>query len=441
MKGSRPTRWKGGLLLGLAVVLFAAGGLGLVGARPNPAPNGGPADLGLAPSGADLASQISALQARLRRVPGDYGSWAALGLAYVEQARVGVDPSYYPKAEGVLAKSLTIDRADNYAACAGMAALAAARHDFAGALDWAQRGLAINPANATLYGLLADAQTQLGHYPEAFDATQHMVDLAPTTASLARASYAWELRGDLDQARADMTRALDDAATPSDRAFVRYYLGELAFNSGDAAGALGQYRAGLGVAPAYAPLLEGRAKAEAALGQSDAAVTDYTHLVEQVPQPSYLVELGELLDSLGRPADAEAQYSLFGTEAKLFEANRVSLDAEQALFFADHGEPAQALGAAEVGRRTRGFLDMDDAYAWALHVNGRDSEALRWSRKALALGTRNALFHFHAGMIELALGDSEGAADDLTAALAINPHFSTRWAPVARRALDGTGSR
>ena len=80
---------------------------------------------------------------------------------------------------------------------------------------------------------------------------------------------------------------------------------------------------------------------------------------------------------------------------------------------------------------------MDDAYAWALHVNGRDAEALSWSKKALALGTRNALFHFHAGMIQLALGDTEAGRAELAAALAINPYFSTRWAPSARQALDG----
>ncbi len=437
MSGRGRGWWKGAALLGLATVLFVAGGLGLLRPAEKPAPAEGVASLGLAPSGADLTARIAALQSRVRQVPGDFGSWAGLGLAYVEQARVGVDPAYYPKAQGVLERSLSINTDDNYAAAAGMAALAAARHDFAGALDWAQRGLAINRANATLYGALADAQIQLGHYPEAFEATQRMVDLAPTTASLARVSYVWELRGDIEQATANMTRALDDAATPADKGFARYYLGELAFNAGDATAALAQYQAGLAIAPAYAPLLEGKAKAEAALGQTDAAITDYTRLVERVPQPSYLVQLGELFESLGRKSDADAQYSLFETEATLFQSNGVTLDAEQALFFADHGDPAAALRAAEAGIATRGFLDMDDGYAWALHVNGRDAEALSWSKKALALGTRNALFHFHAGMIQLALGDTEPGRAELATALAINPHFSTRWAPPARQALDG----
>jgi Flp pilus assembly protein TadD len=76
-----------------------------------------------------------------------------------------------------------------------------------------------------------------------------------------------------------------------------------------------------------------------------------------------------------------------------------------------------------------------DAMAWALHANGRDREALRYADRALALGTRNALFLFHRGMIRTALGDARGARTDLAAALALNPNFSIRWASTASATL------
>ncbi|MDQ6726178.1 MAG: hypothetical protein M3066_08455 [Actinomycetota bacterium] len=422
-------------MVALAVVLFVVGALGLV-TRQRPSPDAG----ARAAPAARAGGSIAALQARVKLVADDYAAWAALGLAYVGQARVSGDPSYYPKAEGVLARSLAVNTADNDLAAAGMAALAGGRHDFTAAADWAQRGLAINPANPLLYGALNDAYTQLGRYPEAFDAAQRMVDLRPDTSSLARASYTWELRGDVAQATELMQRALTDAAGPSDRAFARYQLGELAFNAGDPAAALVQYRAGLDADASYVPLLEGRAKAEAALGQSDAAVADYGQVVARVPQPSYLIEFGELLDSLGRGPEAQDQYRTLAAESTLFTANGVTLDVEPTLFAADHGDPAGALRAGGVGIATRQFLEMDDAYAWALHVNGRDVEALEWSAKALALGTRSALFHYHAGMIHLGLGEMGHARDELATALSINPHFSTLAAPLARAALDRLGS-
>ena len=416
------------LAVGLGVALFLGGAVGLVrsGSDRVASPSAG---FSRAPvSGQALDARITSLQDRLRTVPSDYASWASLGLAYVEQARITADPSYYPKAQGALDKSLRLETRDNFAAAAGQAALASARHDFAAARDWAQRGLQINPASAILYGALGDAETQLGDYPASFAAIQRMVDLAPDTASLARASYAWELRGNLAEATANMRRALDDAATPADRAFARYYLGELAFNQGDAAGALVHYRAGLGADPSYPRLLQGKAKAEAALGQIDAAVADYATVVERLPEPAYVIEFGELLDSVGRTAEAAQQFELFDALTDLFEANGVKLDVDATLFYADHGDPARALRYAEEGIRTRSFVEMQDAYAWALHVNGRDAEALTWSQRALSLGTQNALFYFHSGTIKQALGDVDGGRADLDRARAINPHFSFRWA-------------
>jgi Flp pilus assembly protein TadD len=80
-----------------------------------------------------------------------------------------------------------------------------------------------------------------------------------------------------------------------------------------------------------------------------------------------------------------------------------------------------------------------DAMAWALHVNGRDAEALGYARQASALGERNAVFVFHRGMIERSLGQREEARRDLSDALRINPYFSVLQARVARAALAGLG--
>ena len=63
------------------------------------------------------------------------------------------------------------------------------------------------------------------------------------------------------------------------------------------------------------------------------------------------------------------------------------------------------------------------------------AEAQRWSRQALRLGTRDALKLFHRGMIERCLGHRVAADRYLHRALALNPHFSIVWSPVAREAL------
>jgi Flp pilus assembly protein TadD len=50
-----------------------------------------------------------------------------------------------------------------------------------------------------------------------------------------------------------------------------------------------------------------------------------------------------------------------------------------------------------------------DAYAWALHVNGRDSEARTQIAAALAVGIRDAKMLRHAGEIALSTGDHAAA--------------------------------
>lgn len=392
------------------------------------------------PAADPLAAEISTLQTRLRRLPDDYAAWGQLGLDYVQQAKITVNPGFYPKAQGALDRSLKINSTDNFTAMAGQAALTAAEHKFAESKDWAQRGLAINAYNSTLYGSLVDADTQLGLYDQAAVAAQRMLDLKPGVAAFTRGEYVLELRGDLAGATAAMQRALQVATAPSDKAFAYYYLGELAFNAGDAGAALRYADAGLVADPTYSALREGRAKAEAALGRTDAAVADYLRVVQEVPQPTYLIEAGEYLQSLGRMLQAQAQYALFDTENALFTANGVTLDTDPTLFYADHGDPARALKYAEVGIAIRPFLEMHDAYAWALHVNGRDTEALAQEKQAMAQGTRNALFFFHAGIIEKALGQRDAARKDLQTALAINPNFNPLQQPVLRQALADLGA-
>lgn len=84
-------------------------------------------------------------------------------------------------------------------------------------------------------------------------------------------------------------------------------------------------------------------------------------------------------------------------------------------------------------------MHVADALAWALHVNGRDTEALGYARRALRHGYRDATFLYHLGMIEKSLGRRADARRDLAAALRLNPAFSVHHAPPARAALADLG--
>ncbi|MCX5132547.1 hypothetical protein OOK06_10690 [Streptomyces sp. NBC_00340] len=414
--------------LTLGAALFTAGAIGL-------APDGSTTARS-APHTAPARGSLGALQARVRKTPKDADAWAALGMSYVQQARTTADPATYERAEKALRRSLAVRRDDNTGAQIGMGALAAARHDFPTALDWARRATTTDPYSSVAQGVLADAYTQLGRYPASYRAVQRMNDLRPDAPALARASYTFELRGRTDEAAALMRRSLDAASTSGERSFAHSVLSGLALQTGDTRGALREAETGLRNAPGDSALLEARARARAALGQTRRAVADYRAAIAVAPLPHYLLGLGELEQSLGHREQAEAQYAVLRGQETVRRTGRTPADTDAILFEADHGSPARAVAMAQEALRTRPFIAVHDAYAWALHRAGRDREALRQADQALALGTRSALFRYHRGVVRHALGDDTAARSDLEAALRTEPRFHPLHAATARALLQ-----
>src|SRR5215813_3460359 len=433
------------LIVGLAAILLTAVGavFGLHQGE-SPIADTAQASSSLTPGQAradQLAESIARAQKHLGAVPGDYVTWAALGSAYVERARVTADPMYYPKAEGALRRSLNLQPRGNPAALVGLGALANARHEFATARDLAHRALRTDPYSADAYGVLADAQTQLGNATAATDAVQHMLNLRPGLAAYARASYDLEQRGRLGGAVALMRRALGDAVDPADIAFCRYQLGELAWRSGRLDDAATEYAAGRAADPAYLPLLAGQGRVAAARGQTDAALADYAQLTARYPAPGYLMEYANLLRAAGQRTRANQQLALAAAALRLFKANGGTDDLGAAQLALAEGHPKQAVLAARREWSRRHFSDVADTLAWALHRSGADTEAISYARKANRLGARNSGYLFHFGIIELSLGHRSDARRDLSAALALNPHFSPLDAPVAEAALKRLSAR
>lgn len=415
------------ITLTLGAALFTAGAIGL-------APNGNTSGAPAQPS-APARGSLDALQFRVKQMPKDAGAWAALGMAYVQQARSTADPATYQRAEQALRRSLAVQHDDNTNAQIGMGALAAARHDFPTALDWARQATRSDPYSSVAYGVLADAYTQLGQYPASYQAVQRMNDLRPDAPALARASYTFELRGDTKQAATLMHRSLDAASTAGERSFAHTILSTLALQTGDTRLALREAATGLRSAPHDSALLEARARAQAASGNTRQAIADYEAAIDIAPLPHYLLGLGELQQSLGHKQQAEAQYAVLRGQETIRRAGSTPADTDAILFEADHGSPARAVAMAQEALKTRPFIAVHDAYAWALHQAGRNREALGQADQALALGTRSALYRYHRGVIQHALGNNTAARSDLETALRTEPHFHPQHAATARALL------
>jgi tetratricopeptide (TPR) repeat protein len=384
----------------------------------------------------DTAAYVDELVARVEANPRDAEGLTLLGLVYQQRARETGDPSFYPRSEVALERALRL-LPRNDLALTGLAALAASRHRFANSLALARRARSLNPASAIVYGIEGDALVELGRYRAAFAAVDRMAALKPSLAAYARVAYARELLGRPRAAIAAMSRAVEaGSATAENAAWTQVELGNLYFGVGKPVQAARRYRLALARFPGYHRALAALARAEAALGRHERAIALYRQALAAVPQPEYAAALGDVLTAAHQRADARKAYGLVRVMQRLLKANGVRTELETAVFDLDHGRDLAGAGALSRARQVyaeRPSIDAADTLAWALYRNGRCRAALPFSNHALRLGTKDALKLFHRGMIERCLGRQQAARADLRLALAVNPYFSLRWGPVARR--------
>jgi tetratricopeptide (TPR) repeat protein len=384
----------------------------------------------------DTAAYASELEHRVEQNPQDVESLVLLGLAYQQRARETGDAGYYPRSAVALSRATRLDPR-NGLAVTGLAALAASRHRFEDARQLAMRARRLAPDSAGPLGVLGDALVELGRYRAAFAVFDRMAALKPNLASYSRVSYARELLGDQQGAIAAMRRAVEAGeGTVEPLAWTLVQLGNLYFGNGKLASASRAYREALARFPGYVHAEAALARVAAARGRYSEAIARYRRAVEILPLPQYEGSLGDVLELAGRPAEAREAFGAVDAIQRLLAANGVRTELETALFDLDHGRNfTDALARARRAYSERKSIEGDDVLAWALYRNVRCADARIHSVRALRLGTRDALKLFHRAMIERCLGNDHAGRSYLRRALAINPHFSLIYVPVAERVL------
>jgi len=426
------------------LVSFAAALAAFVALRGAEPPSSGGEARAVAPAAsrpaADTDADIARLQAIVRAAPRETAPRVQLASAYLAKVRETGDPAFYARADGLLRAALARTPGDPDALVAS-AGLALSRHDFRRALALARRARAARPAALAAYPALVDALVELGRFRAAERTLQRLVDAKPGLAAYARVSYFRELHGDLDGAAAAMRRA-SGAGGPAQAsvAAVQSLLGTLELARGHVRAAESAHRAALAALPGYPAAEAGLARAAAARGDLAEAIRRWRALARRLPLPEYVIGLGEAQLAAGRAAAGERELALVGAEQRL-PAGGVDVDAELAVYEADHGSPARAVALARRAWQSAPGVRAADARGWALTRGGRPAAGLRWATRALRLGSRDAIFRYHAGVSALAAGRASEGRGHLRVALA---HGLAGWpwqAAQARAALAEGGRR
>lgn len=378
-----------------------------------------------APRVTTTEQKIATLEASTRRDPENASTWQQLGAAYLHRAIETADPAFYSLSGRAL------DRADQLVpgqptTAVARGALLLSLHEFGQARALVEPITGQDPFDSDALAVLVDADVELGRYEDAATNLQRLLDLRPGLPAYSRASYLRELHGDLAGAEQAMHQALTAGAGDRfDVATVTTFLGDLAFGSGDVAGAGARYGEALRDRPDHVNATLGQARVLAARGERDRAIDVLRRLTERVPLPAAVILLGDLQHAAGHPADAARSFDLVRSIVRLQQASGAVTDLETALFEADHGDPGRALAAAQAAYAARpDNVYTADALAWSLVQSGDARAAQPLITEALRLGSVDASIHYHAAVIADALGDAAGARRELTYTFTRNPFFT-----------------
>jgi tetratricopeptide (TPR) repeat protein len=352
------------------------------------------------PTPAEISIQKAKEQ--IARKPNHAPYYNALAMAYARRARESSDVTFYQMAEETLEQSFAI-APENFEGMKTRAWLLLGKHEFAKALEVATALNQRAPDDVTVYGYLADANTELGNYPEAVKAIQWMLNIKPANVpGLTRAAYQRELHGDISGALELMQMAYD--STPfqeaEDRAWLLTQMAHLNYVEGDLAQAE-KYAAGaLGLFPDYHYALGTLAQVRTAQKRYGEAVELLAKRYKNAPHAENLFALAEALSHAGRNEDAAAAFAKF-EKLSLAETDIADNSNHELIsYYADFArQPEKALEIARKELARRHDVFTLDAHAWSLAEAGNYKEAGEEIGKALAVGVKDPKILAHAEAI------------------------------------------
>lgn len=380
-------------------------------------------------------AEITAAQTTIENLPNAAKGYNKLAVAYIRRARETGDFSLNANAQTAVDRALEIEP-QNYDAQKLKTSLLLTFHRFAEGLEVGRKLQAANPRDSFVYGVLTDANVELGNYKEAVEAVQKMVDTRPNMESYARVAHVRSLHGDSDGAIEAMSLAAR-VADPMDKeaqSWCLVSLGNEFYQVGRFEEAEKQYDAALITLPDYHLALAGKGHARAAAGDYENAVKFLTQTQTRVPTTEVVIALGDVYAKTGNAEKAAEQYKL----AEFIEQKLGNLEQSRlALLWADQDTKLdEALAIATREHAARKDIYTADIYAWCLYKKGDFPAAKTAINEAMRLKTKDALFFYHAGMIEKGLGNKKAAKDFLQKALKTNPSFDLLQAEKARTALQ-----
>jgi tetratricopeptide (TPR) repeat protein len=347
---------------------------------------------------------------------GDIKSRLELAALFIQEARVTGNHMYYDVAAMKYVNEVLAKEPSNFEGLIYQALIYLSQHHFAEGLIIAEKARQANPDNAFIYGILTDANVELGNYKEAIADADRMVSIRPDIRSYSRISYLREIHGDIPGAIEAMELAVD-AGAPGDESteWCRIQLGRLFEYEGEFQKAEACYKTSIDNRKQYGYAFAGlgrlainKKEYDKAIGyymQADTLVKDYSFREEMV---DIYVESGHadkakttvksLLDDMNKEVKTSAADENIGHYA----------DRELALLYVKAGDLDKALDHAMLEYKRRpGNIDVNETVAWVYYKRGEGEKAVKYLVEALKTGSKNPNLLHRAELIYAMVGNTE----------------------------------
>ena len=363
---------------------------------------------------------IAFYEERLTEDPESALDMTQLAALVMDEGRMSDDERAFARAESLARRSLGARSRRNGRSAALLANALLARHRFAEANAVARDLVQREPQEPAYRALLAETLMEVGDYEQAIGQLGAVRERRADLGIAPRFARWAELTGQTAEARRILRLARENAAnrpdlTSEQRAWFGLRLADLELRHGNLRSASGVIRESLRDAPDDWRLILARARHEAARGSWRKAARSAEDVIATVPSPDAFALLATAQRELGNVAEAEALD--LALEA-IVAGQKETIHRSWALTLLDRDRNvAQIVALAAADTLNRHDVYSLDLLAWALHRAGRSHDALPLVRRATQLGSVEPMLRYHAGIIELAAGDTAIGRQHLSLAL------------------------
>ena len=351
---------------------------------------------------------VQELYRSIEDLPKDIKAPLQLATIFIKEARVSGNFTYYDMAAmRQVDYVLTLD-SSNFQALTYKSLIYLSQHHFADGLAIATKAMQLNPYNSFIYGILVDANVEMGNYAAALTDADKMVSIRPDLRSYSRISYLREIHGDYPGAIAVMKLALEAGIDGDDGTeWTRVQLGHLYENTGALDTAAFEYAQALAYRNGFAPAIAGLghialvkkdyAKAIAYYQQADMLVSDYANK-ENLAEAYMLSGNNKTGDSLANVVVESMSKDAASATGDQNIGHYVDRELAYAYLKVNNYDKALDHALVEYNRRPKN-IDVNETLAWVYYAKGDYTRALPYIKAALKTNSKNPLLLSRASLI------------------------------------------